>query len=137
VKEILAAEGETCEKCGGPMLVKWNKFGRFLGCAAYPECKNTRSMDGPGELSDDQELGTDPDSGKSVWLKSGPYGPYVQLGEKEEGSKPPRSSLPKGVEPEDVDLELALKLLSLPGSWAPTPTRESWSGRGSGATART
>ncbi len=114
VKEILAAEGETCEKCGGPMLVKWNKFGRFLGCAAYPECKNTRSMDGPGELSEDQELGTDPESGKRVWLKSGPYGPYVQLGEKEEGSKPPRSSLPKGVEPEDADLELALKLLSLP-----------------------
>ena len=114
VKEILAAEGETCEKCGGPMLVKWNRFGRFLGCAAYPECKNTRSMDGPGDLDDDQELGSDPETGKAVWLKSGPYGPYVQLGEKEEGSKPPRSSLPKDLAPEKVDLEMALKLLSLP-----------------------
>ncbi len=114
MKEILAAEGETCEKCGGPMIVKWNRFGRFLGCAAYPECKNTRSLDGPGELDDDAALGSDPETGKSVWLKSGPYGPYVQLGEKEEGSKPPRSSLPKGVAPEAVDLELALKLLSLP-----------------------
>ncbi len=114
VREILAAEGETCEKCGSPMLVKWNKFGRFLGCSAYPECKSTRSMDGPGELADDQELGSDPDSGKPVYLKSGPYGPYVQLGEKEEGSKPPRASLPKGVKPEEVELELALKLLSLP-----------------------
>ena len=114
VKEILAAEGETCEKCGSSMLVKWNRFGRFLGCSAYPECKNTRSLDGPGELDEDTELGRDPDTGKSVWLKSGPYGPYVQLGEKEEGQKPPRASLPKDVKPEEADLELALKLLSLP-----------------------
>ncbi|MGD2045474.1 MAG: type I DNA topoisomerase, partial [Gemmatimonadota bacterium] len=43
IKEILAAEGEVCEKCGRPMLVRWNRFGRFLGCSGYPECKNTRS----------------------------------------------------------------------------------------------
>ena len=81
VREILAAEGETCDKCGGPMLVKWNKFGRFLGCAAYPECRNTRSLDGPEELADDQRLGEEPGTGLPVLLKSGPYGPYVQAGE--------------------------------------------------------
>ncbi|TVR65416.1 MAG: type I DNA topoisomerase [Gemmatimonadales bacterium] len=114
VKELLAAEGETCEKCNSPMVVKWNRFGRFLGCSAYPECKSTRSLDGPGDLEEDQELGRHPESGKPVWLKAGPYGPYVQLGEKEEGSKPPRASLPSDVKPEDADLDLALKLLSLP-----------------------
>ncbi|TVP58647.1 MAG: type I DNA topoisomerase [Gemmatimonadales bacterium] len=115
VKELLAAEGETCEKCGSPMMVKWNKFGRFLGCSSYPECRSTRSMDGPGEADQDVELGTDPETGKPVWLKDGPYGPYVQLGEKEEGGgKPPRSSLPDGQDPDAVSLEFALKLLSLP-----------------------
>ncbi len=115
VREILAAEGETCDKCGGPMLVKWNKFGRFLGCAAYPECRNTRSLDGPEELADDQRLGEEPGTGLPVLLKSGPYGPYVQAGESApEGEKPRRSSLPKGLEPADVTLETAVRLLSLP-----------------------
>jgi DNA topoisomerase I len=115
VKEILAAEGETCEKCGSPMMVKWNRQGRFLGCSAYPECRNTRSLDVPGEVAEDVELGTDPDTGKTVWLKSGPYGPYVQLGEKgDDGEKPARASLPQGHDPEETTLEFALKLLSLP-----------------------
>jgi DNA topoisomerase I len=115
VKEILAAEGETCEKCGSPMLVKWNRHGRFLGCSAFPECKSTRPLDGEGELTEDVELGQDPGTDQTVWLKSGPYGPYVQLGSREEADgKPPRASLPSGTEPESVDLEYALKLLSLP-----------------------
>ncbi len=110
IREILRAEGETCEKCGEPMMVKWNRHGRFLGCSAYPECRSTRSMD--GERDDDTELGTDPESGLPVFLRDGPYGPYVQLGEGEDGKKPPRCSLPDGVE--EVELELALRLLSLP-----------------------
>jgi DNA topoisomerase I len=114
VKELLAAEGETCEKCGSPMLVKWNRFGRFLGCSAYPECQSTRSLDGPGEASQDLELGVDPRSGETVFLKDGPYGPYVQLGEGAKGEKPPRASLPSGQKPEETSLDFALKLLSLP-----------------------
>ncbi|MEX0856123.1 MAG: type I DNA topoisomerase [Gemmatimonadota bacterium] len=115
IKEILAAEGETCDKCGSPMLVKWNRFGRFLGCSAYPECRNTRSMDGASELADGLELGTDAETGLSVLLKDGPYGPYIQLGEAtEEGERPRRVSLPRGTEPTTVDLEYALRLLSLP-----------------------
>jgi DNA topoisomerase I len=114
VKEILAAEGETCEKCGSPMLVKWNRFGRFLGCSAYPECQSTRPLDGPGQASQDVELGVDPSSGETVLLKEGPYGPYVQLGVGAKGEKPSRASLPKGLKTEQTTLEFALKLLSLP-----------------------
>ncbi len=122
VKEILAAEGETCEKCGSPMLVKWNRYGRFLGCSAYPECRSTRSIDGPGELSEDAELGKDPESGEPIFLKDGPYGPYVQVGEKVEGGpKPRRASLPSGREPSSVDLDYALRLLSLPRTLGKDP----------------
>jgi len=115
IREILAAEGEVCEKCGSPMLVRWNRFGRFLGCSAYPECRNTRSLDGGGEGGAGTELGPDPVTGSTVLLKQGPYGPYVQLGEAApEGEKPRRVSLPRGMEPAGVGLEFALKLLSLP-----------------------
>ncbi len=116
VKEILAAEGETCEKCGSPMLVKWNRYGRFLGCSAYPECENTRSLEGPEDRPEDLVLGPDPDTQAAVYVKDGPYGPYVQLGEKgEDGqTRPRRVSLPKGRDPASVDLAYALKLLSLP-----------------------
>ncbi|MSR23393.1 MAG: type I DNA topoisomerase [Gemmatimonadetes bacterium] len=115
VKEILAAEGETCEKCGSPMIVKWNRFGRFLGCSAYPECKSTRSLNGAGEKSEDRVLGPDPKTGLPVLVRVGPYGPYVQLGEKgADAERPRRVSLPAGVEPGAVPMDLALKLLSLP-----------------------
>jgi DNA topoisomerase-1 len=97
------------------MLVKWNKAGRFLGCSGYPECRNTRSLDVPGEGSEDISLGTHPLDNKPVLVRSGPYGPYVQLGEAGGGDeKPRRVSLPQGVEPAAVTLDLAVKLLSLP-----------------------
>jgi DNA topoisomerase-1 len=115
VKEILAAEGEVCDKCGSPMLVRWNRFGRFLGCSAYPTCRNTRSLDGGGEGAAGSELGRDPATGLQVLLKEGPYGPYVQLGAAApEGEKPRRVSLPRGTDPATVGLDFALKLLSLP-----------------------
>ena len=111
IKEILAAEGETCDVCGEPMQVRWNRFGRFLGCSAYPDCKGTRPIDGESE---DHEVGVDEVTGVTVYAKVGPYGPYVQLGEAKDGTKPKRASLPKGTEPESVDLGHALRLLSLP-----------------------
>jgi DNA topoisomerase-1 len=112
IKEILAAEGEVCDKCGRPMLVRWNRFGRFLGCSGYPECKSTRSLDGFNP--EGEELGIHPELGHMVRLKYGPYGPYVELETAEEGVKPKRASLPKGQKPEDVDLAQAVKLLELP-----------------------
>ncbi len=112
IKEILAAEGEVCDKCGRPMLVRWNRYGRFLGCSGYPECKSTRSLDGFDP--EGQELGPHPSEGRMVRLKYGPYGPYVELEAPSEDEKPKRSSIPKGVEPSDVDLDYAVKLLELP-----------------------
>ena len=111
IKEILAAEGERCDLCGEPMQVRWNRFGRFLGCSAYPECKGTRPIDG---TSEDHVVGVDEVTGLTVYARVGPYGPYVQLGEAEDGAKPKRASLPKDTEPDTVDLGHALRLLSLP-----------------------
>ena len=120
VREILAAEGETCDVCGRPMQVRFNKFGSFLGCSGYPECKNTRSLD--QDRPAEKILGVDPESGQPVSLKEGPYGPYVERPAADEGKKPDRTSLPSGRKPDDVDLSYALRLLSLPRSLGLDPS---------------
>lgn len=67
-------------------------------------------------------LGKHPETGEDIYLLNGRFGPYVQLGEvTEENKKPKRGSLLKGMKPEDVDLEMALKLLSLPRSLGDHP----------------
>lgn len=116
LREILEAEGEVCEKCGRPMTVKFNKRGSFLGCSGYPECSNTRSIEEPVE----ETLGRDPETGLAVRVKVGPYGPYVERAARGAG-KPHRVSLPKDVDPESVDLELAVKYLSLPRALGADP----------------
>jgi DNA topoisomerase-1 len=88
-----------------------------VGCSNYPECRYTRPLAADGEASADRSLGQDLDTGFDVWVKAGRFGPYIQLGEQKdyaEGEKPKRAGIPKGTSPSDVDLELALKLLSLP-----------------------
>jgi DNA topoisomerase-1 len=119
------ADGSDPRKCpaceSGQLGLKIGKFGAFIGCSNYPECRYTRqfSDSAPEQgdaaaLSGDQELGIDPESGLTVFLKTGRFGPYVQLGEPEEkGEKPKRASIPRGLT-DEVDLELALKLLALP-----------------------
>ena len=69
----------------------------------------------------DEPLGHCPDTGKPVYLKMGRFGPYVQRGDASDDEKPQNASLMKGMEPHEIDLETALKLLSLPRDLGPHP----------------
>jgi len=109
-----------CPSCGsGRLSLKLGKFGAFIGCSNYPECRYTRqfSVPAPGEEAVDNSvrvLGQDPETGLEVSVRTGRFGPYVQLGQGDNGEKPKRTALPKGTEPAAVDLDFALKLLALP-----------------------
>ncbi len=115
------SDPRACPSCGGGRLsLKLGKFGSFIGCSNYPECRYTRQMQASGVEGDGDNgpngdgtrvLGTDPESGLEVTLRAGRFGPYVQLGE---GDKPKRSSLPKTWTPAAMDLAKGLALLSLP-----------------------
>ena len=114
-----------CPNCSnGRLTLKLSKFGAFIGCTSYPECRYTRPLSVPADGSGDigtKKLGEDPKTGLEVTLRSGRFGPYVQLGEAVDGEKPKRAGLPKGTAPEDVDLDRALALLSLPREVGPHP----------------
>ena len=107
-----------CPNCGnGRLSLKLSKFGAFIGCSNYPECRYTRPLSIPAYGSADigtKVLGQDPESGLEVTLRSGRFGPYLQLGEAVNGEKPRRAGLPKGTVPDQIDLQRALALLSLP-----------------------
>ena len=110
------SDPRLCPVCNsGRMGLKSSKYGPFLGCSNYPECRHTRPLTVSGEGEDgptgDRELGIDPVTGETVFLKTGRFGVYVQLGE---GEKPKRSSLPKGWSAPDMDLDKGLRLLRLP-----------------------
>ncbi|MBA4788556.1 MAG: type I DNA topoisomerase [Rhizobiales bacterium] len=107
----------ACPTCGtGRLSLKMGKFGAFIGCSNYPECRYTRPLSGDAAPEGDgvRKLGADPETGLEVTLRDGRFGAYLQLGDAENGEKPKRSSLPKGLAPADVDLATALALLSLP-----------------------
>ncbi|WP_342363391.1 type I DNA topoisomerase [Terrarubrum flagellatum] len=132
-KRADGVDPRACPNCGnGQLSLKMGKFGAFIGCSNYPECRFTRQLTasaagdevGTGENGQNgvRKLGVDPESGLEVTVRDGRFGPYLQLGEgggKDE--KPKRSSLPKGITPDTIDLERALKLLSLPREVAKHP----------------
>ena len=111
------SDPRVCPTCGtGRLSLKLSKFGAFIGCSNYPECRYTRSLtagNGSGEATN-RKLGVDPTTGLDVTVRSGRFGPYLQLGEAVEGEKPKRASLPKGVSPDDIEFDRAIALLSLP-----------------------
>ncbi len=111
------SDPRSCPSCkAGRLSLKISgKYGAFIGCGNYPECRYTRQLsdvgngDGEAVSPDGKQLGFDPDSGLAVTLRTGRFGPYLQLGEGSEDEKPKRSSLPKGVDAGSVDLEYALQ----------------------------
>ena len=132
------ANPRACPACqNGRLSLKLGKFGAFVGCSNYPECRYTRRLaiegengDADADLAGPKELGQDPATGLPVSLRKGPYGTYVQLGEAvangtgngpgngkakaKDKEKPKRVSLPRGMSPAEVSLEKALALLALP-----------------------
>ncbi|MEA2715630.1 MAG: topoisomerase [Candidatus Parcubacteria bacterium] len=128
-----------CPKCGSAMEIKLGKNGKFLSCTRYPDCDGSLTMDGH-EFKKDEPIGTDPASGLPIFVLSGKYGPYVQLGvrparvkkqrktkksaaeataavpaiQAPAAPKPKMSSIPKGVDPSKVSVGDALKYLSIP-----------------------
>jgi DNA topoisomerase-1 len=117
------ADGSDRRKCPncetGRLSLKLGRFGAFIGCSNYPECNYTRQMTpgAEGQVNGTKVLGEDPATGLEVSIRSGRFGPYLQLGEQskeKDVEKPKRAGIPKGLSPDDIDLERALSILALP-----------------------
>ena len=110
------SDPRVCPKCGnGRLALRGGKFGAFVACSNYPECKFTRQFGqgGEAEVSTGPEmLGLHPETGVEITRKSGRFGPYVEM-PRGEGEKPKMASIPKDI-PGALDLDWAVKLLSLP-----------------------
>jgi DNA topoisomerase-1 len=110
------SDPRSCPTCQvGQLSLKTGRFGAFIGCSNYPECRFTRpiaqSEDGDSGETADRELGLNPRTGQAVWLKNGRFGPYV---EEATDDKPKRSSLPKDWPAAAMDIDKAMRLLELP-----------------------
>ena len=112
-----------CPTCSGQLSLKVSRFGAFVGCSNYPECKFTRPISPKKmkEVVEDKILGIDEETRKEIKLLSGRFGPYIQLGDNDTKDKPKRSSVPKGIPAAEIDLGKANYLLSLPREIGPHP----------------
>jgi DNA topoisomerase I len=111
------SDPRQCPLCNdGKLSLRGGRFGAFIACANYPECKFTRKFAQAGATDGGADtgpeiLGQHPETGQDVVKKSGRFGPYVQIGEGEERKM---ASIPKDVPDDEFGLEWAVKLLSLP-----------------------
>jgi DNA topoisomerase-1 len=108
------SDARLCPACGeGQLALRGGKFGAFVACSNYPECKFTRRFGQGGEeaANDDgpEVLGKHPETGQDISRKTGRFGPYVEMGA---GKEAKRASIPKDAG--ELDLDLAVRLLSLP-----------------------
>ncbi|MBR1904038.1 MAG: type I DNA topoisomerase [Alphaproteobacteria bacterium] len=122
------SDPRVCPACGkGRLSIKFGKFGAFLGCSNYPECDYTKPLADTHEEEENDAARQNTANhtedkvmcqhdGANVYLKKGPYGYYVQLGEDATATteKPKRVALPKFVKPEELTAEQAQILISLP-----------------------
>ncbi|MBV8686107.1 MAG: type I DNA topoisomerase [Alphaproteobacteria bacterium] len=105
------SDPRLCPACGeGRLALRGGRFGAFVACSNYPDCKFTRRFgqggeEGAGEDAGPETLGAHPETGADVLRKVGRFGPYVESGER-------RASIPKDAG--ELDLDLAVRLLSLP-----------------------
>jgi DNA topoisomerase-1 len=119
-----------CPVCGAPMVMKLGRTGIFMSCSRFPECKGSRTQEGE-IMKDDEPIGMHPETGHPIYVRSGRFGPYVEMRPKETESEKPadgkkktkskikkpdtrRASIPKNIVPSEITLEQAKKLLSLP-----------------------
>jgi DNA topoisomerase-1 len=109
-----------CPICGKEMVIKLGRGGKFLSCVTFPDCSGARMIDG-GEIKASEPLGAHPETGENIYLLTGRFGPYVQLGETPEKIKgkkkpeaPKRASVPKDKKVDEVSLEDAVYYLRLP-----------------------
>ena len=99
------SDPRVCPQCGnGRLSLRGGKFGAFVACSNYPDCKYTQKF---GQGGDQAQSEGPTELGDGILLKSGRFGPYVERGEK-------RASIPKDMPLEDVTTEVAERLLSLP-----------------------
>ncbi len=135
----IADEKFKCPKCGSPMEIKLGRSGKFLSCTKYPECDGALTVDGQ-EVGEEKPFAIHPKTGEPIFLLTGRFGPYVQLGKtpekpvkakRKKGNPKPepvitviprRASLPAKMKPEDVTVDLAIKLLELPRELGTDPT---------------
>ncbi len=110
-------EHRTCPSCGeGRLGLRFGRHGPFVGCARYPACRYTRPLardpadDGAGPVS----LGTDPETGLALTLRTGRYGRYVQRGEVAKDPAAARGTVPMGMEADEITPDVARALLALP-----------------------
>ncbi|MEG3181932.1 type I DNA topoisomerase [Sphingomonas sp. LT1P40] len=108
------SDPRLCPSCGeGQLALRGGKFGAFVACSNYPECKFTRRFGQPGGAdggdTGPEVLGQDPETGEDISRRSGRFGPYIQRGE---GKEAARASIPKDIP--ELDMEWAVKLLNLP-----------------------
>ena len=113
-------EDRKCPTCvNGRLGIKVGKFGGFVGCSNYPDCRYTMQFNQLNDnendsLSGPKEIGIYPETGEMITLRKGPYGFYMQIGEGSSEKKPKRVSIPKNFEPDEIGLNTAIQLLSLP-----------------------